>query len=190
MELETRNLPIPDGIAEIWQRIVDSVAIYLSVPSVMINRFEPPELEILLSNISPGNPLPSGTRMQMDGVYCTDIAVKKQMLHINDAGSEEQWSDSPTAKAGIIAYLGVPLLWPDGTVFGTLCAVDTCKREWEEKAVNLLKTLKDAIESHLTLVMTKKESEIESIELEPALNEVMTLQGFTLLSSSFKKHEI
>jgi hypothetical protein len=61
MELETRNAIIPSQIIEIWQRVVDSVAALLCVPSVMINRLEPPELEIFRTNISSNNPFSSGT---------------------------------------------------------------------------------------------------------------------------------
>ena len=186
MDFETKKIPVPDGIAEIWQRIVDSVAIFLSVPGVMINRLEPPELEIFRSNCSPDNPFPSGTKLNMDGLYCTSVALRRQKLHIDDARSDPLWSESPTAKEGIISYVGVPLLWPDGEVFGTLCAIDTSKHDWEDKAENLLQALKGAIESHLALIMTRDISDVNNEELELALREVLTLQGFTLVSSPCK----
>ncbi len=182
MEFVKENMPIPDGIIEIWQRIVDSVAIFLSVPGVMINRMEPPDLEVFLSNRSSASPFPSGTRMQMDGLYCTDVALRRQKLQVNDACLDDYWSDTPSAKAGIMAYLGVPLFWPDGEVFGTLCAVDTDKKEWGDTAANLLQTLKDAIESHLVLVISKKDLDAKKSELELALNKVLTLHGFSPVS--------
>lgn len=175
---DAKNDAIPDEIIKLWQRIVDSVAIFLSVPGVMINRLEPPDLEVFRSNNSPVNPLPSGTRMPMDGLYCTDVALRRHSLSVTDAAHDGQWSDSPTAKAGIIAYNGVPLLWPDGEVFGTLCAVDTGKNEWEDKAAVLLGTLREIIESHLALVMTREDLAFRADELEQALVEVLTLHGF------------
>ena len=68
MELAIKNTAIPSQIVEIWQQIVDSVSVLLAVPSVMINRLEPPELAVFRSNNSPDNPFPSGTRMQLAGV--------------------------------------------------------------------------------------------------------------------------
>lgn len=162
MTIETRRADIPEQIVDIWQRIVDSIADLLRVPSVMINRLEPPELEVFRSNSSPDNPFPSGTRMQMAGVYCAAAAERRQKLHILDARKDPLWADSPTAKAGIFAYLGYPLMWPGGEVFGTLCAVDTKENRWVRESQNLLEVFKTAIEAHLALVDTMgklKESE-------------------------------
>jgi len=58
---ETQNIIIPSRIVEIWQRIVDSISDLLSIPSVMINRLAPPELEVFRSNRGHDNPFPSGT---------------------------------------------------------------------------------------------------------------------------------
>jgi len=176
---ENKNLPIPGGIIEIWQRIVDSLAIYLAVPGVMINRLQPSELEVFLASRGSGSPLHSGARMDMEGVYCTTVALRREKLKIDDASSDPEWSQSPTAKEGIISYAGVPLLWPDGEVFGTLCAIDVHKHDWGEQAESLLKTLKDTIESHLALIMENKGAEFSVENLEAALNKVLTLHGFT-----------
>ena len=143
-------------IVEIWRKIVDVTADLLSVPSVMINRLEPPELEVFRSNISPSNPFHSGTRMPMAGVYCAMAAKKRQRLQVEDARKDPQWADSPTAKAGIFAYLGYPLFWPQGEVFGTLCAVDIKENPWGNRYDSLILSFKDAIEAHLSLVDTEE----------------------------------
>jgi GAF domain-containing protein len=187
MELETRDTVIPSQIVEIWQRVVDSVAALLCVPSVMINRLEPPELEIFRTNTSSNNPFSSGTRMQMAGVYCAKAAEKRQRLQINDARKDPVWANSPTAKAGIFAYLGFPVLWPDGAVFGTICAVDTQGNKWGEQPANLLQTFKDAIEAHLALVVAMEDLDKRNEELELALSEVKTLRGYLPICALCKK---
>jgi GAF domain-containing protein len=187
MELEIKNTIIPSQIVEIWQRIVDSISVSLSVPSVMINRLEPPELEVFRSNISLNNPFPSGTRMQMAGVYCETAAKKRQRVRVKDARKDPLWADSPTAKAGILAYLGYPVFWPSGQVFGTICAVDTKENRWITPSESLLQTVKDAIEAHLALVAAMEELEKRNQELERALNEVTILQGFLPICASCKK---
>jgi GAF domain-containing protein len=187
MELEVRNTLIPSQIVEIWQRVVDSVAALLSVPSVMINRLEPPELEVFRTNTSPKNPFSSGTRMQMAGLYCATAAEKRRRLQVNDARKDPVWANSPTAKAGIFAYLGYPLFWPDGEVFGTLCAVDTQENKWGDQPASLLQTFKDAIEAHLALVVTMEDLDKRNEELELALSEIRTLQGYLPICTSCKK---
>lgn len=187
MEQDIRKADIPAQIVEIWQRLVDSISVLLSVPSVMINRIESPELEVFRSNISSENPFPSGTRMPLLGVYCETAARKRQKIQVVDARKDPEWADSPTAKAGIFAYLGFPVFWPDGEVFGTICAVDTKENRWVSPSENLLHTIKDAVEAHLALVATLKQLNNKNQELERTLSEVKTLQGLLPICSACKK---
>ena len=187
MELETRDTTIPSQIVEIWQRIVDSISASLSVPSIMINRLEPPDLEVFRSNISPDNPFPAGTRMPMLGVYCETAAKKRQKVQVEDARKDPLWADSPTAKAGIFAYLGFPVFWPSGEVFGTICAVDTKENKWVAPSETLLQTVKEAVEAHLALVAAMEELRKKNEELERTLNEVKILRGLLPICSSCKK---
>ncbi len=179
--------PVPAQIVEIWQSIVDSAAALLSVPSVMINRLEPPDLEVFRSNLSADNPFPSGTSMPMMGVYCASVAERRERVRVEDARKIPEWADSPTAKAGVYAYLGYPLLWPDGDVFGTICAVDTREKDWSIEADKLLGALKKAIEAHLAFVTTLDLLERKNLELEASLKEVKTLRGILPICSSCKR---
>ncbi len=187
MILETRDTVIPSQIVAIWQRIVDSVATLLCVPSVMINRLEPPELEIFRTNTSPNNPFASGLKMEAAGLYCTAVAEKRRRMQINDARKDPVWANSPTAKAGIFAYLGYPVSWPDGEVFGTICAVDTKENKWGDQSSDLLQTFKDAIEAHLALVVAMEDLNQRNDELEIALSEVKTLRGYLPICTMCKK---
>ncbi len=187
MEPDIRTASIPSQIVEIWQRLVDSMSVLLSVPSVMINRLEPPDLEVFRSNVSRANPFPSGTRMPMMGVYCETAARKRQSIRVEDARKDPVWADSPTAKAGIFAYLGFPVFWPDGEVFGTICAIDTKENRWVSPSADLLRTIKDAVEAHLALVATTAELNRKNQELERTLSEVRTLQGLLPICAACKK---
>lgn len=187
MEPEAKDIKIPSQIVDIWQRIVDSISILLSVPSVMINRLEPPDLEVFCSNIGPNNPFPSETRMPLLGVYCESTARKRQRLQVEDARKDPQWANSPTAQAGIFSYIGFPIFWPDGEVFGTICAIDTKANKWLSPSDTMLQTVKDAVEAHLALLITMEKLDNKNRELELALGEVNTLQGFLPICVSCKK---
>ena len=187
MEIQTRKSKIPSQVEEIWQRIVNVISELICVPSVMINRLNPPELEVFKANISPDNPFPSRTRMQMAGVYCETTAKTRQRLQVNNARKDPEWAESPTAKAGILAYLGVPLSWPDGKIFGTLCAVDTKENKWGAQYESLLLSFKDGVEAHLALIHTMEVLERKNRALEQALGEVRTLRQLMPICSSCKK---
>jgi transcriptional regulator with GAF, ATPase, and Fis domain len=187
MKREISNTAIPSQIVEIWQRIVDSISALLSVPTVMINRLEPPELEVFCSNVSSDNPFPSGTRMPLLGVYCETTARTRQRNQVEDARKDPIWAKSPTAKAGIFSYLGFPVFWPNGEVFGTICAIDTKANKWVTPSDTLLETVKDAVEAHLALLDTMEELNKKNKELELALSEVKTLRGLLPICSYCKK---
>ena len=53
---------------------------------------------------------------------------------------------------GLISYLGVPILLPDGSVFGTICVMDTREKEYHANYVDLMLHFKDLVESHLYLL--------------------------------------
>lgn len=187
MEPKTMNAQIPSRIVEIWQRIVDSISALLAAPSVMINRLEPAELEVFCSNTGPGNPFPSGTRMPSLGLYCETTARTRQRNRVVDALKDPRWADSPTARLGVISYLGYPLFWPNGHVFGTICVVDTKANKWVSPSDTLLLTVRDAVEAYLALVATMEELNGKNHELEHALGEIKTLRGLLPICSICKK---
>ncbi|OPY84390.1 MAG: hypothetical protein A4E72_02269 [Syntrophus sp. PtaU1.Bin208] len=187
MGQEIKTIQIPSQIVEIWQRIVDSISTLLSVPSVMINRLEPAELEVFCSNISSVNPFPSGTRMPLLGVYCETTARMRKRNQVEDARKDPVWAESPTAKAGIYSYLGFPVLWPNGDVFGTICAIDTKANKWLTPSDTLLETVKDAVEAHLALLTTTEELKEKNKELEQALGEIRTLRELLPICAYCKK---
>jgi hypothetical protein len=153
----------------------------------MINRLDPPELEVFRSNISSDNPFPSGTRMKLAGVYCEAAVKKRQKIRVVDARKDPLWADSPTVKAGIYAYLGYPLFWPDGEVFGTICVVDTKENKWGKRYESLLFTFKDAVEAHLALVNNLEQLDEKNKELVRTLKEVKILRGLLPICAGCKK---
>lgn len=187
MEFQIKNTVIPAYIIERWQSFVDTVSEIVAVPSAMINRIDPPELEIFRSSLNSDNPFPAGTRMPLLGVYCESAARKRHMIKVTDARQDPVWSDSPTAKAGIFAYLGYPLLWPDGNVFGTMCVVDIKENNWGEKYEKLILSFKEAVEAHLALMYTIEELDIKNRALQHALSEVRTLKRLLPICAHCKK---
>ncbi len=186
-EIKAKKIEIPQSIIDIWQKIVDAISVILQVPSVMINKLDSPNLEVFRSNNSPQNPFPTGTTIPMLGLYCENAAKQRKNLKVEDARRDPVWANSPTAKAGIYSYLGFPLLWPDGEVFGTLCAVDTKENKWIDPSTHLLESVKRAIEAHLELVLAMEELKQKNELLNQTLAEVKTLRGLIPICISCKK---
>lgn len=166
MELTINNAIIPVDIIDRWQEFVDTISDLVKVPSVMINRLDPPDLEVFRSNTGPDNPFPSGTRMPLMGVYCEAAAKRRRKVQVVDARKDPEWADSPTAQAGIYAYLGYPLFWPGGEIFGTLCVIDTQENKWGGRVERLITSFKEAVETHLNLTHTIEQLNTANRRLE------------------------
>ncbi|PLX11107.1 MAG: hypothetical protein C0597_15665 [Marinilabiliales bacterium] len=59
----------------------------------------------------------------------------------------------------MISYLGYPINWPDGKVFGTVCLLDNKENSYNENFKKLLYLTKTHIESDLQLIRSKQELE-------------------------------
>ena len=45
---------------------------------------------------------------------------------------------NPDIKLGMISYLGVPISWPDGEIFGTICVLDRQSNGYSDLYLKLL----------------------------------------------------
>ncbi|QQN67381.1 PAS domain S-box protein [Bradyrhizobium diazoefficiens] len=55
-----------------------------------------------------------------------------------------------------MSYLGVPISWPDGEVFGTICVLDNKRNEYSKPYLRLLLQLRDAVQHDLRRLATQQ----------------------------------
>jgi GAF domain-containing protein len=124
-----QSIQVPSDIVRKWQEIVDLLAAIVHVPSALIMRVEPPHIKVFVSSESEGNPYePYELAPLNTGLYCETVMKTRQPLLVPDALGDEAWNSNPDIKLGMISYLGVPVSWPDGEVFGTICILSIAKR--------------------------------------------------------------
>lgn len=72
--------------------------------------------------------------------FCTHTVAARAPLIIEDARLDSRVADSPlvSGEPHIRAYLGVPLMTPDGHAVGALCAIDTVPRHFTPAQVDVL----------------------------------------------------
>src|SRR4029077_20472605 len=68
---------------------------------------------------------------------------------VPDALLEEQWKSNPDIKLGMISYLGFPIAWPDGHIFGTICVLDNKRNEYSEPYRKLLHQFREVLQADL-----------------------------------------
>src|SRR6266850_3396280 len=152
---------VPSEIVEKWQEIVDLMAEIMRVPSALIMRVEPPNIEVFVSSESKGNPYhPRETACLNTGLYCETVMSTCKPLLVPDARHDEEWKSNPDIKLGMISYLGFPITWPDGEIFGTICALDNKRNEYSELYRKLLRHSRDVLQADLrSLLASHRELE-------------------------------
>ena len=187
MEYKIKNSVIPEKIITQWQNIVDAISDLLSVPCAMINRVNPPDLEIFRSSNRPDNPMPSGVRLPLADAYCRNTLQKQRQVTFTDARKDPVMAESMAVKDGYYAYMGYPLYWPGGEIFGTICVVDNKVNTWKNQQDKILNAFKGMVETHLALIYSIEQLNERNIQLERAFNEVKTLKGLLPICAACKK---
>ncbi len=135
--------------------MVDLTAEIMHVPSALIMRVEPPNIKVFVSSETKGNPYERDEVACLDtGLYCETVMKTRQPLLVPDALRDEQWQSNPDIKLGMISYLGVPVVWPDGEVFGTICVLDKKPNEYSELYRKLLLQWRDVLQADLQSLAT------------------------------------
>ena len=149
----TKDIKIPKGIVEKWQRTVNLLADLLDVPAALIMRVDPPNIEVFRASSNENNPYQVGEKDKLDGLYCETVINNDEKLLIPNALKDEKWKNNPDIKKNMISYLGFPIKWPDGSFFGTLCVLDNKENSYNKRSEEILKEFKDLIETHLNLIL-------------------------------------
>ncbi len=141
-----------------WQSFVDRLARLFSAPVALINQANERGIQVIAGNTDKSNPYRSGDHCPPDTpVYCRDVINTSNTLYVPDGNNNPYWSDNPElTNDGMRSYLGVPLQWPDGSVFGTLCIMDRKPSDYGEMLIELLQSFKDVLDYELQLIDTNR----------------------------------
>lgn len=144
------DVEVPQNILENWQITVDLLAQMVGIPASLIMRVHSRDIEVCVSSLSPGNVYSPGEKMPLDtGLYCETVMNTRQRLLVPNALKDPDWNHNPDLAFGMISYCGLPLVWPNGKIFGTLCILDQEENEYSPQALNLLERFRDSIQFNL-----------------------------------------
>ncbi|MDA8407531.1 MAG: GAF domain-containing protein [Deltaproteobacteria bacterium] len=186
---------VPDSVIKQWQGIVDLMALVCNVPAGLIMKVHESEIEVLVSARVANNPYHPGEMVSLNtGLYCETVMSCKERLLVPNALTDPNWDHNPDIRFGMISYLGYPLVWPDGEVFGTICILDNVENSYSAKVDEYLKLFRANVENYLALLFeidererNTKERERLILELQDALAQVKKLSGFLPICASCKK---
>jgi signal transduction histidine kinase len=179
MKSGSAEVSIPSDIFQKWQRIVDLLASIMRVPSAVVCKLEPPHYthyKVVSSSNSEGNPFPADDVFAMDiGTFCETVIKSRAPLLVANALEDDQWTQAPEIKTGMVSYLGLPVVWPDGRMFGTICVLDDKTNRYSDLYQELLAHCRDVLEADLQMLV-RMSDELQNLQLELAdANRIATL---------------
>ncbi|EBA17707.1 GGDEF family protein [Roseobacter sp. SK209-2-6] len=187
---------IPAETLSNWQRIVDLVARLADVPASLIMKTDDPDHAVLVTADHPENPYPKGMGFQLHPrLYCQGVFDRDGELVVEDARCDPAWCDNEDLEHGMSFYIGLPLKWPDGQIFGTICVLDRQRnsrallfREGLAQFARLVEAdlallqevyLRRALEEKLTETLAHLEKRVQerTLELQEANTALKVLLG-------------
>lgn len=73
--------------------------------------------------------------MRMEQGWCPHVVARRKPLILDDVCDYPRFAGNPVVdQFNIRAYMGAPLIDQTGTAIGTVCVVDTRRREWGDLA--------------------------------------------------------
>ena len=134
---------------EAFDRLTRVAAALLDVPVSLVS-FVDPGRQFFVSCLGLGEPWRSARETPLSHSFCQHCVVAAAPFVVDDARLHPLVRDSPAIdELGVVAYAGVPITSADGSVLGTLCAIDSKPRAWTEEDVALLSDLAAAAVSEL-----------------------------------------
>ncbi|MCJ7588648.1 MAG: PAS domain S-box protein [Candidatus Aminicenantes bacterium] len=144
------EIEVPAKVIENWQVTIDLLAEIAGIPAALIMRVHTREIEVFLSSHSPGNVYHHGEKAPLDtGLYCETVMSTQRKLVVPDALKDPDWNDNPDIKLGMISYCGLPLTWPNGELYGTICILDKKENAFTQQTHHLIDRFRDSIQLSL-----------------------------------------
>lgn len=172
ISITSKNKPdISKDIVAKWQRIIDLIAAVFDVPAGLIMKVTKKDMEVFLKSSNKDNPYPQHGKDHLGhGLYCETVLGTNQPLLIDNALKYHDWENNPDVKIDMISYYGLPIKWPDGTFFGTICVLDRQEKQYNDKHKSLLKQMKESMETDLK--MLELQNKLYHMSMTDALTDV------------------
>jgi diguanylate cyclase (GGDEF)-like protein/PAS domain S-box-containing protein len=156
---------------EKWQKLVDMMAKLFDAASGVIVQYRESVFNVVSTSDNNDNFLEQNVTWPWDmKSFCRRIMETDNMLYVNNAKADLEWVDAPPVNEGPVrSYLGYPLYWPDGSLFGSFCVIDTKDTDYSQPLIEILEQLKLIVESDLKHVFDTQQIKLllaEKIDIE------------------------
>jgi len=145
-EIQNKNI-------EKWQEMLNLIIDICEAVSCLIMKIKSNDMLILLKNNNRDKFKLEDKQKDKIKLYSENVLGNDHILEISNSIKEKNQKNNLKGSNNINYYLGLPLKWPDGEFFGTLCVLDNKERKIKPAHLNLIKTIRSHIEAQLNLLI-------------------------------------
>jgi PAS domain S-box-containing protein len=148
------DLDLPDRTPDpSFDRLARVAATLLRVPTTLLSLLDDTG-QTLLSGVGLPTAWAPPCALPRPLPFCQQILATNAPLLIADTHGHLLFDDAPTPDLAIAAYAGAPLVAPDGTTIGTLCAIDIAPHTWTDDDRTALENLAAVVSNEIALRQT------------------------------------
>jgi len=168
-----------------WQKTVDVMARIFKAPAGFIVQYRPKGYQIVISSDQESNPYPAGEVIPADtNIFCKKVVQDGQVLYVKNAPLDPEWdTNAEVTQDGFNSYLGLPVQWPTGEPFGTICVMDYATTDYGTEYLDLIGELRDLIEADLRLL--SQYEEISNLAMTDELTGLYNRRGFLSVAGHY-----
>jgi len=136
------------------------------------------DIEVFAKSTGDGNVYQERERSALDtGLYCEKVMSERSELAVSNAMADPDWDHNPDIALGMVSYLGLPLVWPSGHVFGTICVLDSRPHEYSALNRATLEQFRELVQDELALVYENSELKQNVADRKEVEQELRTTQS-------------
>ena len=165
-----------------WQRTVNLMASLFKAPAGFIVQHTEEGYQVTIASQQDENPYGVGGIIPADtNIFCRKIVQTRQELYVKAATQEDEWLTNPeVSEDGFNSYLGVPIFWPSGKPFGTICVMDFAITDYDEPYVELIRQFRDIVQADLALL--DHFDQFRALAMTDELTGLYNRRGFTTVA--------
>lgn len=167
---------------EKWQKTVNLLAKLFDAPAGFLVQHTSAGFQVTIASEQASNPYPAGVVIEPEvNIFCRKIVETGEELYVANAQIDSGWDSNPEVyKDGFTSYLGVPVFWPNGKVFGTFCVMDFKQTDYQETYLELIRHLKDILEADLSMLGLYEQ--MQKLAITDPLCGINNRRGFSVLA--------
>jgi len=151
LEIKTKEIEIPEKTTKQWQKLLELLVEKAAAKDALLTEYDKPFLKVFKISQKGERLFSEGDSFKLSGHYCQNVIENKKAMEVQNAAEDPDWEEAPELELGLNAYIGQPILWPTGEVFGTICIHDKQERKFGEEVKKLLQFSRDLIENSLEI---------------------------------------